>query len=98
MPATRCSVSFTDSDGLVHTAHVEAESLYEAVALALSEFRGDGLAPQPASATEFVVAIEKPPVEHRIRLTQLQKWLNSTARNGPAGVLKREKLKELAGL
>jgi hypothetical protein len=35
-----CNVSFTDSDGVSHTAHVQAESLYEAVAHAIAEFRG----------------------------------------------------------
>jgi hypothetical protein len=41
----RCRVSFTDSD---HT-DVEAESLYEAVALAVVEFREDPLIPSDPS-------------------------------------------------
>jgi hypothetical protein len=35
----RCTVSFTDTNGILHSAEVEAESLYEAVARAVSEFR-----------------------------------------------------------
>ena len=39
----RCRVSFTDSDKTEHAVEVEAESLYEAVALAVAEFREDPL-------------------------------------------------------
>ena len=95
MAAARCSVSFNDDDGLFHTAHVQAESLYEAVALAVAEFRKDQLAPVPASMTEFIIAIEKPPVEHRIRLSQVEKWAQSTTRDGPAGITKRQRVKAL---
>ena len=74
MGAARCNVSFTDSDGLSHAVHVQAESLYEAVALAMGEFRDDHLVPKPAPTTEFTVTIERPPIEHRIRLSQVIKW------------------------
>lgn len=95
MAAVRCSVSFTDSDGIAHTAHVQAESLYEAVALAVAEFRQDKLVPAPASMTEFTVAIQRPAIEHRIRLNQVEKWAQSTTRDGPAGVTKRQRVKAL---
>ena len=55
--------------------------------------RGPGLGPGP----EFVVSIEKPSVEHRIRLAQVQKWVEATTRDGPAGVVKRQKVKDLLG-
>jgi hypothetical protein len=60
MAAARCKVSFTDSDGLSHAVHVEAESLYEAVAHAIAEFRDDHMVSKPAPTTEFTVAIERP--------------------------------------
>ena len=97
MPIARCKVAFTDADGVLHAAQVQAESLYEAVALAISVFRGDSFVPQPGPGTEFVVTIEKPAVEHRIRLAQVQKWAEATTREGPAGVVKRQKVKELLG-
>jgi hypothetical protein len=37
----RCRVSFTDTNGIPHDVDVQAESLYEAVALAVAEFRAD---------------------------------------------------------
>ena len=97
MPNARCKVSFTDHDGLSHTAHVQADSVYEAAAVAISEFRSDSMAPALGPMTEFVVAIEKPPVEHRIRLAQLQKWANTTTTEGPAGMMKRQRVKALIG-
>jgi hypothetical protein len=41
MGFSRCRVSYTDGDGMNHTVIVDAESLYEAVALAVAGFRGD---------------------------------------------------------
>jgi len=97
MATACCNVSFTDSDGLSHTAHVQAESLYEAVALAVAEFREDPMVPTPAAMTEFVVAIERPAVEHRIRLAQVAKWAEGTTTDEPAGIIKRQKVKALIG-
>jgi hypothetical protein len=90
----RCRVSFTDSDGVVHTVGVDASSLYEAVALAIVEFRSDTLSQLPDPLTEFTISIARPPVEHRIRLGQVTKWIEGT-RDGPAGLLKRQRVKEL---
>ncbi len=97
MAVARCSVTFTDSGSIVHTAYVQAESLYEAVALAVAEFRQDEIVPSPTPATEFVVIIERPPVEHRIRLSQVAKWAEETTRDGPAGMTRRHKLRQLLG-
>jgi hypothetical protein len=96
MAAARCAVSFRDSDGIAHTAHVQAESLYEAVAVAIAAFRRDSLVPAPASTTEFIIAIERPLIEHRIRLSQVAKWAqDNKTREGPAGMTKRQRVKAL---
>ena len=96
MAAARCSVSFHDDDGVTHTAHVQAETLYESVALAVAEFRQDKLVPSPSHTTEFIIAIERPAVEHRIRFTKVIQWVeNTTTREGPAGITKRARLKQL---
>lgn len=97
MPAARCRVSFVDSDGIAHAAYVQAESLYEAVALAFSEFRDDAMVETPDSMTEFKISIEKPAVEHSIRLNQVAKWAQTTTKEGPAGILKRQRVKALLG-
>ena len=54
MSISRCRVSFRDLDGLEHVIEVEAESLYEAVGLAVSEFRNDELGvSDPKTATRI---------------------------------------------
>ena len=95
MGLARCKVSFTDSDGLSHRVHVQAESLYEAVALAMAGFRDDPVVPRPGPTTEFTIIIERPVIEHRIRLHQVAKWAEETSREGPAGVMKRQRVKAL---
>jgi hypothetical protein len=40
---TRCRVSFIYPDGIPHTVEVQADSLYEAVAMAVAEFRADSM-------------------------------------------------------
>ena len=96
--AVRCRVSFTDSDKTGHTVEVEAESLYEAVALAVADFREDPLlADNPGAMTEFTVAVLRNPTEHKIKLQQVAKWAEPTMREGPAGVSKRQKVRNLLG-
>jgi hypothetical protein len=67
----RCTVSFTDTNGIPHDVEVQAEFLYEAVALAVAEFRADKLTAEVVPMTEFVVPIHRPSVEHRLRLNQV---------------------------
>ena len=96
MAGSRCRVSFTDSDGILHGVDVDAESLYEAVAIAVAQFRDGDINPcLPGPRTEFVVAIYRNPIEHRITLGQVTKWAEQTTRDGPAGITKRERVRAL---
>ena len=89
---------FTDSDGLEHSAEVEAESLYEAVALAVADFRDDPLLQdRPGAMTEFAVAVLRNPTEHKIRLKQVEKWAEPSTVGGPVGMAKRERVRDLLG-
>ncbi len=99
MPASRCRVSFTDPDGVHHGIDVDADSLYEAVAIAVANFREDGVTPQnPDALTEFTVAVYRNPVEHKIRLGQVKTWAGRRdTREGPAGIVKRERVRQLLG-
>ena len=96
MPLARCRVSYIDNAGISHAVDLQAESLYEAVALAASEFRSDALnASQPGPMTEFTVTVFRNPTEHRIRLQQVAEWAAHTSREGPAGITKRHRVREL---
>lgn len=90
----RCRVSFSDPEGIDHAVEVQADSLYEAVALAVAEFRLDSVTNRPAPIAEFIVSVHRPAVEHRIRLSQVLKWVEGT-RDGPARRIETPKSKEL---
>ena len=95
---SRCRVTYSDSDGLEHAIEVEAESLYEAVALAVAQFREDEVSPlDPAPMQEFVVEVLRKPVQHRIRLKQVDNWAKPTAMGGPAQIVRRERVRKLLG-
>jgi hypothetical protein len=99
MAGSRCRVSFTDSDGVLHGIDVDAESLYEAVAIAVAQLREDDVSPcQPGPMTEFTVAVYRNPVEHKIRLGQVVKWAQPNTKEGPAGIIKRQKVRALLGV
>jgi hypothetical protein len=96
MPLARCRVSFTDSDGIAHAVEIQAESLYEAVAQAVAEFRkGEIIAETPGPKTEFIVTVHRKPIEHRINLSQVAKWAEHTTREGPAGITRRQRVRTL---
>jgi hypothetical protein len=81
-----------------HSAEVEAEPLYEAVALAVADFRDDPLLlpKKPEPFTEFIVAVLRNPTEHKIRLNQVSAWADDkTTRGGPSGVAKRSRVRDL---
>ena len=94
----RCRVSFADQDGILHAVEVDADSLYEAVAHAVAEFRASGpIKASPGPMTEFTVTVYRKPVEHRIRLIQVEKWAEHTTRGGPTGITKRDRVRKLLG-
>jgi hypothetical protein len=90
---SRCRVSFTDSDGVLHGVDVDAGSLYEAVAIAVAQFREDDINPlSPGPMSEFTVAVYRNPMEHKIQLGQVAKWAEHSTRDGPAGITKRRRV------
>lgn len=98
MAASRCRVSFTDADGVLHGLDVDAESLYEAVAIAVAQFRDDDVSPStPGLMTEFTVLVYRNPTEHKIRFGQVAKWAEHTTKEGPAGITKRQRVRQLLG-
>jgi hypothetical protein len=63
--SSRCRVSFTDSEGILHGVDVDAESPYEAMAIAVASLREDDVSPSsPGPMTEFTVLVYRNPTEH----------------------------------
>ncbi len=99
MGASRCRVSYLDQEGLDHAVEVEAESLYEAVAMAVAEFRqGEIITETPGPMTEFCVTVIRKPIEHRLRFKKVQEWAEPTTKGGPAGMMARERVRKLLGV
>lgn len=87
-----CTVSFQDSRGIRHAVDVEAESLYEAVVLAVRRFRSDPWAQHIAAGTVLDVDVREPSVRHSISLQQVERWLGGATAN-PNDASKKAKLK-----
>lgn len=59
--------------------NVQAETLYEAVALAVKVFREHGCVPGLATAME--VAARSPSVMHTVTMAKVRDWLESSAKS-----------------
>lgn len=90
MPARTCTVSFTGHDGIRHSVNVQAETLYEAVALAVREFRAHDC--PPSTASEMEVEARTPSVKHTVSMGKLRTWLQSSAKS-PSDKIMKERLK-----
>ena len=87
-----CKVACRDS-GTDHTVEVTAESLFEAVGRALSILRQDDwLDGIGEGLTELKVRVSQPTVEHRVRMKDFQRWLESYGRTPAEGALKQRLL------
>jgi hypothetical protein len=97
VPSRACRVSFIDHQGITHSVEVVAESLYEAVALALAEFARCGFTDASAgSSTAITVAVKSPVTTHEIKVGKFRDWLDASAKSPRERVLK-DRLKELVG-
>ncbi len=86
-----CIVSYLDTEGLRHTVEVEAESLYEAAALAIRTFRQHACEPGEVSKLEVEV---RSSVVHTITPKRIYEWLSGGAKS-PKEAMMKERLKAL---
>ena len=92
MALRACTVGFKDMRGIRHAVDLEAESLYEAVVLAVRRFRQDPWTEQVGTATVLDVEVREPATKHSLSLQQVERWLASTTSN-PSEASKKAKLK-----
>jgi hypothetical protein len=92
VPARSCTVSFTGPDGIRHSVNVQAETLYEAVVLAICAFREHDCA--PGSGSQLEVEAKSPSVTHTVSMAKVQDWLRSSAKS-PSDKIMKERLKGL---
>jgi hypothetical protein len=91
----RCRVSYKNSEG-IHSVEVTAETLYEAVAQAIVEFKEDKtIATPPGPETEITVVALRKPAEHTIRLKRVHEWAQFSNTVSPAERLRRERVRKM---
>jgi len=86
-----CIVSYLDIQGLRHTVEVDAESLYEAAALAIRAFRRHDWEPGDLSKLEVEI---RSSITHTVTPKRVREWLAGGARSPKEAVMK-ERLRAL---
>jgi hypothetical protein len=94
--ARTCVVSFVDSTGIQHSVEVAAESLYEAAALAVREFRSHPWVDdvEPGAVTPLRISVKPPATTHEVSIKQLERWIASTPKS-PRETAQKSRVQEL---
>ena len=79
MPVRSCTVAYTDAEGVRHSVNVQAETLYEAVVLAVRAFREHDC--EPGSGSQLEVEAKSPSVTHTVSMRKVKEWLNGRAKS-----------------
>jgi hypothetical protein len=86
-----CEVSFKDVKSVRQSVEVDPESLYKAVARAVTIFRAAPWGERIASGTVLDVEVREPGTKHAVTLGQVERWLAGAG--SPNEALKKVKLK-----
>ena len=79
---------------MTHSATVMADSLYEAAALGLQQFKAAELLPcLPGEGTRLEITVAQPSITHSLPVTKLRNWLSSGGGRSPAEMVRKEKLR-----
>jgi hypothetical protein len=89
-----CIVSYLDVSGIRHSVEVQADSLFEAAALAVRTFRQHDCEPGAMSQLDIEI---RSSVTHSVTLNKVHSWLTGGAKSPKDAVLK-ERLRELLEL
>ncbi len=88
-------MSCCDLRGVEHTVKVTVDSLYEAVAQGLRAFReNDSVDDIGRGQTSITVVVKQPEIEHKVRIRDFERWLESEGRT-PAEMSLKSRLREL---
>ena len=95
MSLRTCTVSYCDLKGVEHAIEVTADSLYEAVAQGLRAFRENDWSDEVGHGqTTISVVVRQPKVQHKVRVQDFERWLESQGRT-PAEMSLKARLREL---
>jgi hypothetical protein len=91
----RCRVSYQNDEG-IHAIEVAAETLYEAVAEAVVEFREDKtISTPPGPETELTVVVLRKPAEHTIQVKRVHEWAQVSNARSLVELLRRERVRKM---
>jgi hypothetical protein len=92
-----CKVSVTDIREVEHSVEVTAETLYEAVAIALADLQQDDWVGEIGQGlTTVTVVVQQPPVKHEVKMKDFVSWLGRQG-HSPAEVMLKQKLEKILG-
>ena len=90
----RCVVSYVDTSGVRHMVELEADSLYEAAALAIRVFHDHGWPTGDLTPLEVEIRTS---ITHTLTPRRLREWLQGSSKSPNDAVLKH-RLRELLNL
>lgn len=96
MAVRTCRVTIKDMNGLAHTVHVAASSLFEAVAIGLTTLH-DSCRVFPDGFAPVSVCVEDLGVEYQVKLKDFIRWVNRLG-NSPREVVDRKRIRRILGL
>ena len=92
-----CTVAVRDLQDVEHSIAVNAETLYEAVAIALAALQQDSWVGEIGQGfTTVAVVVQQPPVKHEVKMKDFVSWLGRQGRS-PAEVMLKQKLERILG-
>ena len=91
----RCTVHFSNGQGVERLTEVEASSVFEAACRGWAKFKSsDETFDESFRAEEFIIEVHEPPKTYKVNLENLLRWLRGRGR-GPADGLHRKRLRKL---
>ena len=92
-----CTVTVEDIQDVEHSVEVTAETLYEAIAMALAALQQDNwVAEIGQGLTTVSVLVQQPPVKHEVKMQDFLSWLSRRGRS-PKEVILKQKLEKILG-
>jgi hypothetical protein len=81
-----------------HSIEVTAETLYEAIAMALAALQQDNWVGEIGQGfTTVSVVVHQPPVKHEVKMKDFVSWLGRHQGRSPAEVMLKQKLEKILG-
>jgi len=91
----RCTVHFSNGQGVERLTDVEASSVFEAACRGWAKFKASDETFEDSFQTEeFIIEVHEASKTYKVNLENLLRWLGGRAR-GPADGLHRKRLRKL---